>query len=363
LEKGTEAIKSVLEQDDLQKDLRDRGLTLMSGFNHDFMQGLGKALGQEINRNPRQFELLGKIFGVGAQKFVKAVYDKSSHAMWTASDIIVTQAVLEREAQGMTREEAIRAVERIIPNYRIGTHFLSDGNFGRFAAKLFADPATMAFGPYHVGVVRAWGNMLNDAVKGSGQQRTEALAQLTMMAVLAFAVKPVFDKFAQLVTGNPEAELRPPGPLTIPTNLVRAGIGEKDISAALRDTFTIPPLANTALSLARNQNFAGRPIVQPEDIKRAAHGSIPSAGRAAVAAGEFALRGTVSPYNLAIGGITGNKQSIPGVIRDQMLGISNPTPQAVKYEKLKPKYDLRALRQERKTEKDPIKQAYDALIR
>lgn len=360
---GSDAIKSVMTQDDLQKDLREAGLTLMSGFSHDWMQGLGKSVGQEIKTNTRQWDMLAKILGVGARDFAKALYDKSSHAMWTASDIIVTQAVLEREAQGMTRPEAISAVERIIPNYRIGTHFISNGNFGRFAAKLFSDPASMAFGPYHVGVLRSWGNMLNSAVKGKGKERTEALAQLTMMAVLAFAVKPALDKVAGLVTGNDNAEVRPMGPLTIPTNAVKAGLGQKDISAAVRDTFTIPPLMNTAQSLIRNQNFAGRPIVQPEDVKRAAHGSITSAGRAAVSAAEFAARGTIAPYNLAMGGLTENKQSIPGVIRDQMLGINNPTAASVRYEKLKPKFDLRSLKQEKKTEKDPIKRGFDALTR
>ena len=363
MDTGTKAIKSVLQQDDLQKDLRDSGLILMSGFNHDFMQGLGKALGMEIKRNPRQFELLGKILGVNAQKFVKTVYDKSSHAMWTASDVIVTQAVLEREAQGMSRPEAIRAVEQIIPNYRIGTQFLTNGNFGRFAAKLFADPATMAFGPYHVGVIRAFGNMLRNALKGTPDERMQAAGQLTMMAVLAFAVKPVFDKFSQLVTGNQNAEIRPMGPLTIPTNLVRAGLGEKDISAALRDTFTIPPLMSTAGDLLRNQNFAGRPIVQPEDIKRAAHGSPTSAARAAVSAAEFAARGTIAPLNIAMGAVNGNNEGLLGAARDQLLGIHNPTPQEVRFQRLKPKYDQRALKQEKKTEKDPVKQLFDSLTR
>jgi hypothetical protein len=151
------------------------------------------------------------------------------------------------------------------------------------------------------------------------------------------------------------------GPLTIPTNVYRAGVGEKDIGQALRDTFTIPPLANTVTSLLRNQNFAGRSIVQPEDIKEAAHGSPKALGRAALSAAEFTARGLVAPYNLAAGGLTENKQSIPGVIRDQLLGITNPTDSAVKFKNLKAKYDLRARRQEMKSEKDPLKRFYDSV--
>jgi hypothetical protein len=361
-ETSARAMKSVLAQDDLIADLRDKGLTLMSGMQGTDMERLGKAAGQVIRSNSRSFELLAKIAGVPARDFVKNLYDKSSHYMWTGADMIPVQAVLEREAQGMSREAAIAQVEKLIPNYKIGTHFMGSGEGGRFMAKLMADPATMAFGPYHVGVIRFFGDIFNRALKpGTPKERMDALGQLAALAFLGTVVKGGLDKVAQVLTGNEDAEVRPMGPLTIPTNVYRAGVGEKDIGQALRDTFTIPPLANTVTSLLRNQNFAGRSIVQPEDIKEAAHGSPKALGRAALSAAEFTARGLVAPYNLAAGGLTENKQSIPGVIRDQLLGITNPTDSAVKFKNLKAKYDLRARRQEMKSEKDPLKRFYDSV--
>jgi hypothetical protein len=84
------------------------------------------------------------------------------------------------------------------------------------------------------------------------------------LGILAFGLKPLFDKAIQWATGNPEAESRPRGPLVplyAAADVIR---GKRDIGQALSGAMTMTPVAQLATEALHNRDFFGRQIVNPQ---------------------------------------------------------------------------------------------------
>ena len=329
------AAMSVINQDAYQMKMRNEGAGLIYGgvLTREPVKKLAKAFQMDIERNPSEWGPIADKLGVPAKELGKEVYDVSSKVMWSVNDMFLTQRVMELERKGMSMKQAIIEAERDIPNYRLPIKIMGS----RFIAETVGDPAKLAFGRYHYGMWNSYANIVKDAVgpdKTAGD-RLEAVGKMMAFGMLTFAIYPILDKAASLVTGNPEAKAQRRGPTSVPHHVMSALEGKTDIMQAARGTFTIPPLISTALETLQNKDFRGKQIVEPGDLRAAARGSGAAIARVGVQEGEHALRGLVSPYSTYA---NANKKdiSLPGAIRDNALDIKNPSAKAIKYERMSP---------------------------
>ena len=197
-------------------------------------------------------------------------------------------------------------------------------------AKALRDPLLLAFGRYHYAVFNSYAHIVKDAIgpNATPQQRMDAAGKMMAMGMLGYAVYPLLDRFAQWATGNKNAEMRRRGPLSIPMQFW------KDPGAAMKNTFTVPPLTQTVGETIANRDWAGRKIIQPGTWNRIKSGPnrLQATGAAAVQEGEHAARGLVAPYGTAAQ-IADAKRNPAQGLRDQLLDIRNPSAGAVRYER------------------------------
>lgn len=330
---GAKAIRSVITQDALQSELRaSRAGTIYGGIlTQGFMEQLGKGVGEAIKNDKPRWDPIARTLGVGPSDLAKAIYKGSSKVMWAANDMLLTQAVLENMSHGLSMKDAIVHAERHIPNYRVPATIMGSGKGARLFSQIMQEPTFFAFGRYHYGVFNSYAHMVKDLVKGSGSQRLEAIGNLMALGILSYAIYPALDAAYQGLTGNPDASAQRRGPMSIPHHLARAAEGKEDIMQAGRSTLTMAPALATALETLNNKDFRGKQIIEPGDVRAAAHGSGSAAARVGVQATEHAARGLVSPIGTAEMAY-GKGAGVGSTLRDQLLDIRNPSPQSRKYE-------------------------------
>lgn len=341
---GAKAIKSVISQDDFQNVMRDNGAGTVYGgvLNQQWLRNLGREVGLNIEKNPTKWDGVIKTLGLsGAKELADTIYRTSSKVMWAANDVMYTQHVMELVDKGMSVKEAIQKTDRHIPNYRIPAKVMGS----RFLSQFLSDPGAMAFGRYHYGVFNSYAHMAKSLVNGTGEQQKEALGQLMMMGVLAFAIKPVLDKAAQYVTGDKNAESRARGPIALPYHFIKAIQGKEDFQSGLKSTLTLPPAVSAALEIYNNKDFANRRVWEPGDLRTAIGNSgaspgkrIAAGGRVAVDAAEGAARSLVSPYG-TFANAWGRGANPVEAIRDQALDIQRPSAKALRWQHLQKKRD------------------------
>ncbi|MCC8956125.1 hypothetical protein H8B02_22640 [Bradyrhizobium sp. Pear77] len=268
---GLKAIKSVVTQDELQKQLRESGAGTIYGgvISRNALDNLAKGFGEAVEKNPSRWDPIARQFGVGPSDLVKAVYKASSHAMWAANDMFLTHSVLEHMRDGMSMQDAITKAERHIPNYRIPTTIMGSKQGARIFSQILSEPTFMVFGRYHYGVFNSYANIAKDLVRGSRGNKLDAIGNLFAMGLLSFAVYPVLDKAARWITGNDHASAARRGPLAIPYHLYEAARGKENLTTAARDTFTLSPALSTAMQQLSGLDWRGKPIIEPGDVAKA----------------------------------------------------------------------------------------------
>lgn len=366
----SQAFFSVMRQDNLQRDIANAGAGLIArgvfADPRNFTRNMGEAFGLDIKRNPSKWDPVAKTLGVDPRDLVHMIYRGSQKVMWNFNDVLLTHQILVNERNGMARPEAIQAAERHIPNYRTPARVLSSGDGGRFISQVIQDPLFVAFGRYHYGVYNSLAHIAKGLATGTGGERREALGHVFALGLFAFIMKPLLDKAAQFVTGNPNAETQPRGPMA-PINAARLALQGENINRVTRGTMTLPPLLSTALELRNNQDFAGRNIVEPgrmQQIIPHSMGDVPNslrqAGGAAVEAGEHVAKGLVSPIGQAATIYNKGQNPLAGV-RDLALDIKNPSQRSVAYELKAPMNNLKSLRTREKNPRGPLEAGYDAI--
>lgn len=363
---GARAMKSVITQDEYQTKLREHGAGTIYGgvLTKNFTEQVFKRAHEEMTRDPSKWGPIADKLGVNAKKLFDAIYDNSAKVMWAGNDMFLTQRVMELERKGMSMKDAIIDAERDIPNYRIPTTLITEGKWGRFMQQMAADPTILSFGRYHYGVFNSFANILKDAFgkDASAGDRLDAAGKMMAMAIMTFAVYPLWDKAVKAITGNEEAKAHRRGPAAVTGHIAEALEGKADIMKAMRSTTTVPPLTSTLLETLDNRDFRGKAIVEPGDVRQAARGDMKAAGRVLLQEGEHFAKGLISPYSTLA---NANKKdlSVPGAIRDALLDIKNPSAKGVKYEKMVPITTERDARSRFKQGgSGPVEQLYNKIV-
>jgi hypothetical protein len=348
---SAKALMSVIKQDELQANLATNHASLIYRplRMHDFIDNFGKALGHEIESNPSKWDPIAKKFGVGPSDLVKAIYNNSSKILWAAHDVMITQGVLEREAEGMSRGDAIVDLERHMPNYTVPAQVMGGGAGGRVISKILREKSLFMFGPYHQGVWNSYANIFKDVVHGNGREKAEAAGHIVALAALG-GIFYEMDKVARMITGNPDATQQRRGPYAVPSHIAAALRGEEDPTSFARSTFTLAPATTAAFELLTGgKDYNGKAIVDPGTLSKAAHGSPKAAAKAVGQAGDWAARSTISPYSTVSN--AWHKGEKPGrAMADQLLDEKNPSPAARKWLHQLPKRNAQG---ERSRERHP----------
>lgn len=360
---GAKAIRSVIAQDETQQALAKEGAGLIYGsvLNRHFVDQVFRAVGEDMVRNKSKWGPIADKIGVTSKQLFDAIYDTSAKFMWASNDVFITQRVLELQRKGISMKQAIIEAERDIPNYRIPTTLITEGEWGRILQRAAADPAILAFGRYHYGVFNSFANILKDGLgkDSSLGDRLDAVGKMFAMGILAFIAYPLWDKAIQWITGNKDARAHRRGPNAVASHISDSLQGKADIMKAMRSTTTLPPLTSTAVETLLNRDFRGKQIVEPGDVRAGAQGDIKRGARAALQFGEHKLKGLVSPYSTLAN--ADKKGLMPwSAIRDSLLDVKNPSPKGVRYEKMIPIHTDRSARSRfRQGGSGPIEKLYN----
>jgi hypothetical protein len=305
-------------------------------LNQNRWNSIAKAAGETIASNPSKWDPIARVVDMSAPDLGRAIYRFSSKIMWAANDVFYTQLVMSKLGKGMSMPDAIRETEKHFPNYRVPSRVINDGWTGRFMSQALRDNTLFAFGPYHYGMFNSYAHIVKDAVRGTGEERTQAIGHMMALGLLAFAAYPLWDKAVQAITGNKDAEARRRGPMTLPYHMMRGLQGKEDLLNTVPSEIVTPSPLRTALTqLGSNRDFAGRPIVEPGDVSRIAKGPhrAQAAGRVAVQEASAAAKSLVAPYSIASRALESKTGGALAALRDQqILDVKNPSLAARRYE-------------------------------
>jgi muramidase (phage lysozyme) len=275
---GMPALKSVITQDhQFRQTMLDGGSILSAQVrNNAFFEDIFAKANKEFSQTP-EFQSLAKRMGVSPLRLYDAISRKSNIAMWTVRDMMYMQLINEKMAyEGMTRQQAIKDVERHMPNYRIPHKVIGM----RAMSQALQNPNLTVFSRYHYGLVNSLKNTAQDlAALRKGQAGLKdflhGLDTSAAIAVAIAALYPLQDIVAQWLTGNEDATQRRAGPYHIFHALHGLMSLEKDQAAVLASFFTPNPLLLALGQLAWNRKlYNGQPIYNPEDSGEKIFGDI-----------------------------------------------------------------------------------------
>ena len=316
---SAKAVHEVVTQGpEYQRLLREgSGFVYGSVANEQFYRTILKRLGEAVQQEPWKWDPIARVMGVGPSDLVKMLYGASSRALWSVSDMMTMQRVLELERKGMRTREAITEAEKHIPNYRIPPQVLGS----RMFAAALKDPSLTVFSRYHYGQWKSYAHMAKDlasAYQNPGQA-FKAMGNVFATAMLIGIVGPLITRGIQKITDDKNIELGPKGSTTIPVNLYDTWRG-KPIEQVIQGSITLAPAPKMIYEGLTNADwFTKRNIVEPADAEQHRF------GRVGAQISEEAAQQAVSPYGTAAqaAGKGGLKGAAEGVA-EQGLGLRKP---------------------------------------
>jgi hypothetical protein len=266
---GMPALRSVITQDPEFLETMKLGGSLLSGpvRNSAFFEGMFERANKEFAKTP-EFKELAKSWAMKPIDAFNAISKLSNMAMWTVRDMMYMQLINENMIyNNLTRAEAIKEVERHMPNYRIPYKVMNSTAM----SEVLQNPKLTVFSRYHYGLVNSLKETTKDLAalrKGQAGVR-EFLHGADTAAAIAVAIAvlyPLQDQIGHWLSGNKDATVRRAGPYHIFHALEGLSTGEKDPYAVIASFFTPNPalLAGAQLIFDR-QLYNGQPIYHPED--------------------------------------------------------------------------------------------------
>jgi hypothetical protein len=253
------AIESVLKQDKLQKDIAlNGGSPLYTRVaNEMYWKSRVKESLKDLNKTPG-FSQLAKDIGMAPKELYNLISDTSSKTMWSIRDMMYTEAIMEKQAQGMDLKAAIKEVERHMPNYRIPNRVMGS----RSLAKVMKNPLVSVFSYYHYGMAKSFTEFGKSAV-GTPKERMNAIGQMAVLGTLYYLLYPEMDKFLSKVSGKP-LKMRRAGGTALMENIGKVTEGEKAPQDIVRSLVTPSPMLQIPIEVLFNRElFTGQKIYDP----------------------------------------------------------------------------------------------------
>ena len=266
---GMPALKSVLTQDAFYREVLKEGGSIMSANvrNSAIMDGLFEKSLKEFAETP-DFAEQAKAMGMTPVEAYNAISKKSSVAMWTVRDMMYLQLIKEKMMyENMSMKEAIKEVERHMPNYRISHKVMGS----RTLSLALQNPNVSVFSRYHFGLVNSIKETGADLAairhgKAGVKQFLHGLDTSAAIAVAIAVLYPLQDQLAAWMSGNEDAKQRRAGPYHIFNAMADVAENRKDTASVLSSIFTFNPALQMLAQLGFNRKiYNGQPVFHPED--------------------------------------------------------------------------------------------------
>jgi hypothetical protein len=272
-----QAWRDVGQQSQFYRDIMREGGSILGADprNHYFDEMLNSA-SQEMAKSPelnRTMKEIAKKAGTTVGDLYNGLSKKSQQAMWFTRDTMYVQLIretmarAEKKGQPLELKDAIKEVERHMPNYRMPSEIMGS----RMLSKTLQNPNVAMFSRYHYGMVKSLletARDLNPKNLKSAEGREHFKAGLdTVLAIAAasYVIYPVMDAIAQSVFGE-GATMRRAGPYHLLHAASEVAAGKKDASYLIYPVFTFNPMLLMSIELGLNKNlFTGKPVYHPED--------------------------------------------------------------------------------------------------
>lgn len=285
-----EAVQDVMTNSEFYQELtRKGGSNLASNtrnnyyMNKAFEEGMARA-----SADPTMGKIL-KAFGKTPLDFYKEVSLNSNRVMWTTRDILYTHLVKEKmKRHNLTMEQAIKDVERHMPNYRLPTRVGEEMKVYKFnvpvlgkvasrsLSKVLQNPNLTVFSRYHHGRESSMLNALKDALlMDNSRTKTQQFKDFVEYAIptigALYVILPLLDKLFQSMTGDSEAEVVRPGGLHVINTVKEVSEGKKDLPAVGLVMVTPNPVLQYLVQMfpLNYELYNGKKILNLEDLSSA----------------------------------------------------------------------------------------------
>lgn len=269
------AVRDVATQNEEYINILRAGAPFMSnsGDAKEFKENLLDIMGEKPDAQKQMFNKAKKALGV----INPIVW---THKLtWPANDMLLLQQVLEtQEMKGISTEDAIKDVTKVLPDYRLPVKV-------RLAGKPITRNLT-AFLTYRLNTINSFLEVAKSLATGNGGEksmqinpvtgkrtygeytnkesfkaRAEALNKIGMALALGLIVIPIINKKLQEMSGNPYTHLHEPAQLAVVDNVNKLINGDLDFGAWAQ-TIISPAIATSEIlqQFLNLDTFTGNPI-------------------------------------------------------------------------------------------------------
>lgn len=261
------AFMEVYNKGPLYKEIMREGGSIMSANvrNNLLMEKAFEKGLKEIKSDPG-FLAMAKALGRSPLDLYDGISKASNKAMWSFRDVMYTQLIMEKMNKGASLKEAIRTVERHMPNYRLPTRVgekVLGAKLSRVTSKVLQNPNWVVFARYKHGMISSFLNgmkdlaMLDPNVKKSKQFK-DGMDYTIALATLLGVVYPVMDSIFQAITDEDSAKVRRAGVTHLFSAIKDISESKKDSFALLSALVTFNPIAQSMFELAANYELYNR---------------------------------------------------------------------------------------------------------
>ena len=277
------AVKEVMNEGQIYRQImREGGSVMSANVRNNMWLDKSFQMGMKELKRDKFFDKLANAMGRKPAEFYQKVSMNSNKAMWTVRDILYTQVIMEKMQKGMTMPEAIKSVERHLPNYRlpttVGSALIGD-KAGRVVSKALQNPNLVLFARYKHGMLSSIANTVKDLaeVRNVGKKNFdkakfyEGVDTAAAVAIAIGVMYPIFDNIVSAIgdalgSDAVEYKVRRPGASHIFDAINYIAKSEKDQYALLSALVTFNPVLQTMFELGANyQLYNRRNIYNPED--------------------------------------------------------------------------------------------------
>lgn len=263
---GMKAIRAVMERNDDYRDALRNGAPLMSHRTvvKDVNALLFKTLTDTAAQDPGMMTKLREFMGIPKDDNnpIDAVRQASHMMAFMSNDVFYLQSVYEKMDSGMSQQQAVRAVNKIFPEYRVPTRVMDSKAFADF----LKNRMMTWFSGYHYGRWRAYRNMVVDGLGPDvdAATRGRALSSMAMLGLMVAVGYPLYDKFWKQVSGDPNARSKRFGLSGLPSDLLDVHQGKKPVSSLIESQVTPSAIVKAGVETAINRDsFTGGRVYDP----------------------------------------------------------------------------------------------------
>jgi hypothetical protein len=252
------ALRDVKEQTDFMREALREGASInsLSMRTNEAHRNITDKAVKEASNDPvikSKFEMIPDAFN--------KLSGLSNKYMWIARDTMYMQQLHEHVNHGMSMRDAVREVERHMPNYQLPPRVLGS----RALQEVLANPNVSVFSRYHYGMIRSLAETGGQLTGRLGKEEfAKGVNTLAAIGVGIAIQYEILDKLAEMMFGE-GAESRKAGPYHFIHAIQKVATGDRDISYMLWPIFTFNPMLLSTLQLVWNRNlYTGKGIYRPD---------------------------------------------------------------------------------------------------